>query len=391
LDVVGRRPSESVLLRYVRLPVRCPGVIGVVVVVLAAVMSACVSSAARAQVPVSATVTRVVDGDTLAARLADGREVTVRLIGIDAPAAEECGYEQAREALRRLVEGQPVNLLSDPTQAAVDRFGRSLFYVDRGSDGLDTGEEMVRRGWAEVFVSGSDFQRLPRYEFAAVEASHGEAGVWARCKGDFHRSRADELRDRRLSAAHFMRRYYSSISRRRFLTAWRMLGTGLRRKFGPYRQWRAGYRRSLGTSVLSARVRLSGGRAVVTVSLRARDRDACSGRAVRQYFRGRWLLAPRRDSWVAVRVRLRKTGGGRVRLSTSDCRPQRPSAPPPPPPPQRPPRNCQGYDPCLPPGADVDCADGSGNGPRYVEGPVDVRGDDPYGLDNDGDGVGCES
>jgi hypothetical protein len=53
-------------------------------------------------------------------------------------------------------------------------------------------------------------------------------------------------------------------------------------------------------------------------------------------------------------------------------------------------QDCQGYDPCITPGADVDCADGSGNGPRYVDGPVYVNGDDPYGLDSNYDGVGCE-
>ena len=51
--------------------------------------------------------------------------------------------------------------------------------------------------------------------------------------------------------------------------------------------------------------------------------------------------------------------------------------------------NCQGYDPCLEPGPDVDCAGGSGNGPRYT-GRVIVTGSDPYGLDSDGDGIGCE-
>lgn len=50
-----------------------------------------------------------------------------------------------------------------------------------------------------------------------------------------------------------------------------------------------------------------------------------------------------------------------------------------------------GYDPCIPPGDDVDCAGGSGNGPRYVEGPITVTGSDPYGLDRDHDGIGCES
>jgi hypothetical protein len=39
----------------------------------------------------------------------------------------------------------------------------------------------------------------------------------------------------------------------------------------------------------------------------------------------------------------------------------------------------------------VDCRGGSGDGPRYIDGPVRVTGSDPYGLDSDGNGVGCES
>jgi hypothetical protein len=49
------------------------------------------------------------------------------------------------------------------------------------------------------------------------------------------------------------------------------------------------------------------------------------------------------------------------------------------------------YSGCVPIASDVDCAGGSGNGPEYVEGPVDVVGSDVYGLDADDDGVGCES
>jgi hypothetical protein len=52
--------------------------------------------------------------------------------------------------------------------------------------------------------------------------------------------------------------------------------------------------------------------------------------------------------------------------------------------------DCQGYDPCIEPGDDVDCAGGEGDGPRYVDGPVGVSGSDPYGLDSNTDGVGCE-
>jgi hypothetical protein len=45
---------------------------------------------------------------------------------------------------------------------------------------------------------------------------------------------------------------------------------------------------------------------------------------------------------------------------------------------------------CVPIASDVDCAGGSGNGPAYVQGPVRVVGRDIYGLDSDGDGIGCE-
>ena len=57
--------------------------------------------------------------------------------------------------------------------------------------------------------------------------------------------------------------------------------------------------------------------------------------------------------------------------------------------------NCtSGYSPCLVyhGGADYDCAGGSGNGPYYTAPGVlyNVTGSDPYDLDRDGDGQGCE-
>ena len=52
--------------------------------------------------------------------------------------------------------------------------------------------------------------------------------------------------------------------------------------------------------------------------------------------------------------------------------------------------NCTpGYSPCLPPASDYDCSGGSGDGPKYT-GRVSVTGSDPYDLDRDGDGVGCD-
>ncbi len=45
--------------------------------------------------------------------------------------------------------------------------------------------------------------------------------------------------------------------------------------------------------------------------------------------------------------------------------------------------NCAaGYSPCLPVVGDLNC--------DQVTGPITVTGSDPYGLDADNDGVGCE-
>jgi membrane protein involved in colicin uptake len=62
---------------------------------------------------------------------------------------------------------------------------------------------------------------------------------------------------------------------------------------------------------------------------------------------------------------------------------------------QQAPAAASGCDPnysgaCVPIASDVDCAGGSGNGPAYVRGPVTVIGRDIYGLDSDGNGIGCE-
>ncbi|MDQ0826836.1 chemotaxis protein histidine kinase CheA [Arthrobacter sp. B2I5] len=48
------------------------------------------------------------------------------------------------------------------------------------------------------------------------------------------------------------------------------------------------------------------------------------------------------------------------------------------------------YSGCVPIASDVDCAGGSGNGPAYVRGPIQVIGSDIYGLDADHDGLACE-
>jgi hypothetical protein len=94
----------------------------------------------------------------------------------------------------------------------------------------------------------------------------------------------------------------------------------------------------------------------------------------------------------------RRSGAGvlpdtRVTVVIAKAPPPPPTTAPPPPPTTTPARNCDPSYPdvCLDPNAeDYDCAGGSGNGPRYVEGPIRVRPPDPFDLDREGDGWGCE-
>jgi hypothetical protein len=88
--------------------------------------------------------------------------------------------------------------------------------------------------------------------------------------------------------------------------------------------------------------------------------------------------------------------GTPVTLVVAKAKPAPPPPPStaPPPPTTAPEQNCDPSYPdvCLDPAVeDYDCAGGTGNGPEYVEGPIRVRPPDPFDLDREGDGWGCEN
>jgi micrococcal nuclease len=140
----------------------------------------------------SAVVTRVVDGDTLHVRTG-GREVKVRLLGIDTPETHrpgtpvECGGPQASASMARLAPvGTHVTLATDPTQDRIDRYGRLLAYVFL-ADGRLLEDEQLRSGWAAVYVfHGNPVERIAELRREAGTAESEHRGVWATCGGDFH-------------------------------------------------------------------------------------------------------------------------------------------------------------------------------------------------------------
>jgi endonuclease YncB( thermonuclease family) len=131
-------------------------------------------------------IVKVVDGDTVDVRLSSGRERRVRLIGIDTPevyGTVECGGRQASRSLKRLLPpGTRVRLVSDPTQANKDRYGRLLRYVTKVSNGRDMNRVQVYRGWARFYVyNDNPFRRLADYRRAQRNARTHDRGIWGVC------------------------------------------------------------------------------------------------------------------------------------------------------------------------------------------------------------------
>jgi endonuclease YncB( thermonuclease family) len=128
-------------------------------------------------------VVKVVDGDTLRVRLRDGRVVSVRMLGIDTPERGRCGAREATDNLRRLAPvGSTVDLVSDRTQAAKDRYGRLLRYVGRRGGFKDLSYRQAWNGYTKHYVFGhKPVARDGQYVRAIANARSNARGLWRGC------------------------------------------------------------------------------------------------------------------------------------------------------------------------------------------------------------------
>ena len=122
-------------------------------------------------------VTRVVDGDTFVVDLAGGEE-KVRVLGIDTPERDECGYAEASAAATRLLRGATVTLNADPTQDDRDRYGRLVRSVQL-PDGSDLGHHLVADGFAREYTYDKPYTRQADYRAAQSDAAGAGRGLWA--------------------------------------------------------------------------------------------------------------------------------------------------------------------------------------------------------------------
>lgn len=135
---------------------------------------------------------KVEDADTIAAVLAGGDKISVRLAGIDAPEtqhdhvmagrvnqAQAYGAE-ATEILRNMMQSQSnLKLQVDPTAATT--YGRAVGNI-LGDNNVSLNLELVRHGAANVLPYGKASDRifdLSEFKQAQQQAMQGQFGMWA--------------------------------------------------------------------------------------------------------------------------------------------------------------------------------------------------------------------
>jgi micrococcal nuclease len=140
--------------------------------------------------PATATVTHVVDGDTIDVSLTGGGDDTVRYIGIDTPETVkpdtpvQCGGPEAHAVNERLVGGRTVTLRFDAEPR--DVYGRLLAYVylpgaGRGGRPLFVNAELARRGLARTLTIPPNDTFAKLFERLAARAGTEARGIWGRC------------------------------------------------------------------------------------------------------------------------------------------------------------------------------------------------------------------
>ncbi|MCY4665950.1 MAG: thermonuclease family protein [Acidimicrobiaceae bacterium] len=135
----------------------------------------------------NAVVERVVDGDTLVARIGN-RSETVRLIGVDTPESVaptrpvQCfGKEASHFLTAALPAGTEITLVRDVE--ARDVYDRLLGYVVRSRDGLFINLELVAAGYAAVLSYPPNDHFADALGQAQAEAIAAGRGLWSVCGG----------------------------------------------------------------------------------------------------------------------------------------------------------------------------------------------------------------
>ncbi len=122
-------------------------------------------------------VTKVINGDTI---VVNGGQ-TIRLIGANAPQAEEYYAQQAYEYTTNQLLGQEVEVEVDNinvNSGHKDIYGRKLAYIYRVSDRFFINLALVRNGYAYVSNKTISDRRRIEFQTQQLDARKSQSGLW---------------------------------------------------------------------------------------------------------------------------------------------------------------------------------------------------------------------
>jgi endonuclease YncB( thermonuclease family) len=128
-------------------------------------------AAADSDTVIAAHVTKVIDGDTIEVRYS-GKDVRVRLWGIDTPEWEQNFSREARDFTRRRLAGRQVEL----GVKTRDSYGRLVAVVM--VDGNSFHEELLREGLAWVHIYYCKEPVCRKWRQLEKEARNARRGLW---------------------------------------------------------------------------------------------------------------------------------------------------------------------------------------------------------------------
>jgi micrococcal nuclease len=140
---------------------------------------------ATSTVRVNATVTHVVDGDTLDAKRDGGDNVRIRFLGVNTPEVVdprkpvECFGSEASAFSKSLLNGKRIMLKGDPQADERDKYGRLLRTVIL-EDGTDVNATLVANGYAQAYT-GFPLDPLRKRQVISLQrdAKAEARGMWA--------------------------------------------------------------------------------------------------------------------------------------------------------------------------------------------------------------------
>jgi len=130
-----------------------------------------------------ALVTKVVDGDTIHV-LINGKDQTVRLIGIDTPEVVDprkpvqCFGKEASDKAKELLTDKNVRLEFDSSQGDFDKYERRLAYVFL-EDGTFYNKCMIEEGFAHEYTYDLPYKYQKEFKQAQTRAQEQQKGFWA--------------------------------------------------------------------------------------------------------------------------------------------------------------------------------------------------------------------